>query len=284
MGIESPCRLSVFVARDAPIGVVLRRGPSNWARLTLWHTETDEFEPGQWLSGRVFERRSDISPDGRLFAYFVRKETAKAMREVGADSWIAVSRPPWFTALALWAIGGTYCTGPCFPESGKIFLGGIEGAPDKGVLPRWLKPAKTPQFVDHTPDWTDRTVYFSRLLRDGWTPIPDTQAAFPWWEHASPDARSTLVMMPRSDGDFTSYGGRHVTEYAVRDETTGAVHDLGRATWADWDHRGRLMIARDGALLHWQSPESTIEIANFNGERPKPEMSPARASEWPPAP
>ena len=274
----------MFLARDAPVGVVLRRGPSNWARLTLWHTDTDEFEPGQWLSGRVFERRSDLSADGSLFAYFVRKDTAKAMREVGADSWIAVSRPPWFTALALWAIGGTYCTGPCFPERGTIFLGGTEDAPDRGTLPRWLVPVKTPRFADHTTDWTDRTVYFSRLLRDGWTPVPDVQAALPWWEHRSPDGRSALIMMPRSDDNFTAYGGRHVTEYALRDETTGEVHELGRATWADWDHGGRLIVAQGGGLWHRRAPEALVQIANFNAERPKPELSPARALEWPPPP
>ena len=30
---EAPCRLFVYLAREAPVAVVLRRGPSDWARL-----------------------------------------------------------------------------------------------------------------------------------------------------------------------------------------------------------------------------------------------------------
>src|SRR5215211_8035407 len=67
---ESPCRLFVYLAGDAPIGVVLRRGPSAWVRLSLWHTDTDEFEHGQWMRCRVYERRCDLSADGSLFASF----------------------------------------------------------------------------------------------------------------------------------------------------------------------------------------------------------------------
>ena len=68
----APCRLFVYLASEAPIGVVLRRGPSAWTRLSVWHTDTDTFEHGQWFRGRVYERRSDVSPDGALFAYFAR--------------------------------------------------------------------------------------------------------------------------------------------------------------------------------------------------------------------
>ena len=53
-----PCRLFVFLARDAPLGLVLRRGPSDWFRLSLWRTDTDALEHGQWLRGRVYERRT----------------------------------------------------------------------------------------------------------------------------------------------------------------------------------------------------------------------------------
>ena len=65
------CRLFVYLARTAPVAAVLRRGPTDWARLSLWRTDTDTFEHGQWIKGRIYERRSDISSDGSLFAAFV---------------------------------------------------------------------------------------------------------------------------------------------------------------------------------------------------------------------
>src|SRR5438270_7076744 len=119
----APCRLHVFLAHDAPIGVVLRRGPSAWARLSLWHTDTDSIEHGQWLHGRVYERRSDLSPDGALFAAFIRSGVAGARPGQQEDSWIAVSRPPYFSALALWWVGSTWCSGGFFTDRGSLWVG-----------------------------------------------------------------------------------------------------------------------------------------------------------------
>ena len=120
--VAHPCRLFVFLARDAPLGLVLRRGPSDWFRLSLWRTDTDALEHGQWLRGRVYERRSDLAPDGSLFVYFVRRSGGpRRSNPEAADSWVAVSRPPYFTALALWFVGGTYWLGGCFaaPPPGR---------------------------------------------------------------------------------------------------------------------------------------------------------------------
>src|SRR5215212_10102385 len=110
-GAGVPCRLHVYLARDAPLAVVLRRGPTAWARLSLWHTDTDAIEHGQWMTGRVYERRCDVSADGALFASFIQRLSGPAPAGQKADSWLAISRPPWFTALALWFVGGTYYTG-----------------------------------------------------------------------------------------------------------------------------------------------------------------------------
>jgi hypothetical protein len=277
----SPCRLNVYLASEAPVAAILRRGPTDWVRLSLWHTDGDVIEHGQWFAGRVYERRCDLSPDGRLFAYFARKESARTMADIGVDSWIAVSRPPWLTALALWTIGSTWCTGAYFYDARTLFAAHIESPPDRGSLPSSLALTKTPRYQDRTNDWTDRTVHFSRLLRDGWAPVPDASAANPWWERQSPDERWTLVMMPRHDASFSDYGGRHTTDYALRDARDGSLTELGQATWADWDRRGRLALARDGRIFAGSAPDGLIEIENFNGQRPAPEASPDAAKRWP---
>jgi hypothetical protein len=128
----APCRLFVYLARDAPVAVVLRRGPTDWARLSLWHTDSDGFAHGQWLKGRVYERRSDLSADGSLFAAFVRQSGGRDPRR---DSWIAVSRPPFFSALAVWFVGGTSHTGAFFPARSALWLGFPAGHP-AGHRPR----------------------------------------------------------------------------------------------------------------------------------------------------
>jgi hypothetical protein len=278
---STPCRLYVYPARDAPVAAVLRRGPSAWTRLSLWHTDTDEIEHGQWFAARVYERRCDLSPDGRLFAYFARKEGRRTMADAGADSWIAVSRPPWFTALALWAIGSTWCAGAYFDDAHTLFAAHIESPPDRGVLPDWLSLTKQPRHLDRGNDWTDRTVYFSRLLRDGWSAVPDVSVPHARWERRSPDDRRTLMMTPRAGASFDDYGGRHRDDYAVRDQRDGSLTDLGAATWGAWDARGRLCIARDGKLYAGPAPDTLVEIADFNGQAPSPGPSPEFARRWP---
>jgi hypothetical protein len=68
----------VFLAREAPIGVILRRGPTQWAQLTVWRTDRDIFAHGQWMRARVYEDRCDLAPDGSLFLYFTRKGSRRA--------------------------------------------------------------------------------------------------------------------------------------------------------------------------------------------------------------
>ncbi|MEX0750180.1 MAG: hypothetical protein WD359_05165, partial [Dehalococcoidia bacterium] len=273
---ESPCRLYVYMASQAPVAVVLRRGPSAWSRLSLWHTESDTFEHGQW-HGRVYPRRCDVSPDGSLFAYFIHKATGGP--DVSVDSWAAVSRPPFFTSLALWAVGTTYFAGGLFIDNDTLFMSWItDEQPDIGALPSWLKMTKELPHISRTPEWTDQTVHFNRLLRDGWTPAGPIDEPKTTWERRQPAGDITLVRAPALDVDVASDGGRHVDSYALQ-FADGEVEVLGRATWADFDHRGRLVMAQDGRLVEWQRGRGMREIADFNGQSPVTDKSPSWAAE-----
>jgi hypothetical protein len=278
----SPCRLFVYLAREAPIGVVLRRGPSDWVRLSLWHTDRDTFEHGQWLKGRVYERRSDVSADGSLFLAFVRQSGRRPDPPPNAaDTWVAISRPPYFTALALWFVGGTYHTGGFFPDRDSVWVGYGDPSPDLGSVPGWLH-VTAPQdiaYIDRTPDWTDRTVHFNRLLRDGWELlVSDTDRVK--WQRRHPLQPLTLLMTQQFES-FQAYGGPFVVEFEVCDESSGETRALGWGTWADWDQQGRLVMARDGRLFDVQPDATTTEIADFNAQEPQPEPAPDWARDWP---
>jgi hypothetical protein len=91
-------------------------------QLIKWDTNTDTFEPGQWFNGRIYERRSDLSPDGSLLIYFAQKITARSIEEREYTyAWTAISRPPFLTALALWPKGDCWHGGGLF-EDGKTVL------------------------------------------------------------------------------------------------------------------------------------------------------------------
>ena len=80
-----PARLHVILAREAPKAVVFRRGPSGQVCTLGWDLETDTFTMGQWLKGRIYEYRSDLSPDGELMIYFAtdfrRPDTIRQLAE-----------------------------------------------------------------------------------------------------------------------------------------------------------------------------------------------------------
>jgi hypothetical protein len=257
---------------------VLRRGPSAWSRLSLWHTDDDTFEHGQWLHGRVYPRRCDISPDGSLFAYFVHKATGGP--DVSVDSWGAVCRPPFFTALALWPIGTTYCAGGLFVDNSTLFMSWITDPPDLGTLPSWLALTKELPLTTRSSEWTDETVHFNRLLRDGWTPVPSVDDPKRTWEKRAPSGDFTLVRAPALDAGFAKYGGQLVDDYAMQ-LPGGDIEVIGRATWADFDQRGRLVVAQDGRLLEWQRGGVGREVADFNGQQVETEPSPSWARDWP---
>lgn len=135
--MAAPCRLFVIPARDAPVAAVLRRGPSNWYQLIRWDTQNDELCDGTWFKGRIYEDRCDLSPDGELFVYFCHGGRSRGDY---SDSWTAVSRLPWLSALALWPSGTTYGGGGRFAGKRKLILrnGGLD-APHPNHLPRGLE-------------------------------------------------------------------------------------------------------------------------------------------------
>lgn len=125
-----PPRLFVLIARDAEQGLIIRRGPTDWAHLIKWDMRRDRFEPGAWLKGRLYAERCDLSPDGALLLYFVHKGTRHGTSYTIA--WTGVSRAPWLHALALWPWGSTWGGGGRFLADRHMVLrsGPIDAHPD----------------------------------------------------------------------------------------------------------------------------------------------------------
>lgn len=110
-----PPRLYGLPASEAPVVAVLRRGPTQWSQVGRWDLTTGHYEPGAWFHGRLFPRRSDLSPDGRYLCCFAHDP--KARWEHG-DSYVVVSRLPWLSALHAFGTCGTWsptCSSP-FPS------------------------------------------------------------------------------------------------------------------------------------------------------------------------
>ena len=107
-----------MIASRAPVAVILRRGPSKWVEAIRWDIRTDTFERGEWFCGCIHEERSDLSPNGELLVYLA----AQYSRESVTQAWTGVSRPPWFTPLALWPKDHTYYGGGLFLDDHRLVL------------------------------------------------------------------------------------------------------------------------------------------------------------------
>lgn len=114
MNTDPLVRLHLFFATENDRAVILRQGPSRQFRMILWHRETDTFEDGQWIRNKIYIERCALSPDGAHFLYFVLdgRWSSEAM-----GSYTVLSRPPYWTALALFPQGDTLGGGGVFIDN-----------------------------------------------------------------------------------------------------------------------------------------------------------------------
>ncbi|SBO41769.1 conserved protein of unknown function [Cyanobium sp. NIES-981] len=66
-----PPRIYCLAATQAPVVAVFRRGPTHWSHGGRWDLASRRYEPGAWLRGRIFPRRSDLSPEDRSLWHLV---------------------------------------------------------------------------------------------------------------------------------------------------------------------------------------------------------------------
>ncbi len=292
--MNSHVRLYAILARSSPFAVVFRRGPSNVVQLIRWNTEEDTFEFGQWFRGRVYERRCDLSPNGALLLYFAAKYK-EPLR-----SWSAISRPPYFTALALWPKGDGWGGGGRFISNTCIELNHREGEMELGE--GFSKPTqfKVKPFQGR-PGWgEDDPIWSMRLERDGWrqtaypTKTKDDFGAKVWiefsppitWETKNPKYPKQYSLVMEILGLKEREGPWWITEHSV--SVKNDVVSLGRSDWADWSYSGDLLYAKDGKLFRVPCKggqlldvKDAIEIADFRFSRFEKMQAPANALRWP---
>lgn len=276
----APCRLAVFLSRKSPAAVILRRGPSDWAQLVHWDRVSGAFTPGQWFHGRVYERRYDLSPDGRLFIYFATKRGRTPDPHGIGEAWTAISRPPYFTALALWPNLGSWYGGGVFKTDRRVLLDascGLEAHPK--FRPHRLEVEAIP---GDTAPWEQR------LLRDGWRLVergfdPRTHrrvGAREIWE--KPHPREDLKLCREVvDVDFGRFGGPYGDSYWI--ETADELIPLQGMRWADWEDWRHVLAVRDGRLLRIRfdgAKAAEAELFDFNPFAPEEVPTPDWAQKW----
>lgn len=159
-------RIHVLLARDARTGVVIRRGPSKSVATMLWDRKRDVFHMGQWLKGRIYERRCDLSPDGKYLIYFAMNGR---WTSPSTGSWSAISHAPYLKAVAFFPKGDCWHGGGLWTGKNTYWLNDGHGR----EVPLNTTAVRRDLGFEPTPNYGGEClgVYYHRLLRDGWSLI-----------------------------------------------------------------------------------------------------------------
>jgi hypothetical protein len=129
----------------------------------LWNRKTDDFELGQWFTGRIYERRCDLSPYGDYFIYFAMNGRWGSESK---GSWTAISHTPYLKALAMFPKGDCWQGGGLWTSKKDYWLNGGCCYP---ALRDTKEVRRDESFRPSEYFGGECTgVYYPRLLRDGW--------------------------------------------------------------------------------------------------------------------
>lgn len=159
----TPPRLWIVHRPENKHALVVRRGPSKQVAFFGWNRETNKISPGQWLKGKVYPKRCDLSPDGQHIIYFAFN--GKWQTE-SKGSWTAVSRYPYLKALDFWPKGDAWHGGGLFLSNEKYLL--YERHPhEQHTLSGLFEVARgIPDTGGQNNE--DLGIYIPKLIRDGW--------------------------------------------------------------------------------------------------------------------
>lgn len=217
------------------------------------------------------------------------------------QSWTAISRPPYLTALALWPKGDGWGGGGHFFSRSRIMLNHREremALAEGFSFPKWLTVGP---FGDCSGWGEDEPVWFARLQRAGWrltcypTGTKDefgAKVALEYdppitWQKMHPLQPELYTLQMSILGIHKRNGAWWLVEHAVLGKK-GHAEKIGRSEWADWSSEGDLLFTQSGCLYRLRciggvlGPIETSEmLADFSGLEFEGKESPEEARLWP---
>ena len=251
--------------------VIFRRGPSRRVRMLKWNLRNDKIEPGQWIEAGVHVARCDISPNGELVACFV----ASHRRRPG--TWTAISRPPLFTALAVWPKGDSWGGGGLFVSDHHFLLEHDErihyGVDQFQLMADFTLPRRfrVQSYVGNAPV-PECDIEQCRMVLSGWRFVQRAvwgRATSPIMERGLPFERPEIMARaldraksPRFElrrfvdgyAPGRAQGNSRIMRAEIHDLTNATDRDLGRVDWVDVDHAGDVLWSARGKLFRLAGP------------------------------
>lgn len=244
----------------------------------LWNLETDVVTPGQWLKGRIYEHRCDVSPNGELFVYFAANHKGEKWDE---GSWTAISRPPYLTALALWFKGDCWDGGGLFDGNNCIRVNGLG---DHRYDPKLDKPPLKVASLGGRggEDWP---IEHERRARDGWRLVQEIKTDFSWLRLSKGYTTHVPRVMSKEVDSIKVTETYHLRRFEDIRSFTAQVGDveldLTGANQVDIDAPRSRVIYTVGGKILVSDGASTKQIADLT-ENKFHALPPAKwTTEWP---
>lgn len=253
-----PARLHAVFAKDKPYAVVFRRGPSKQVCTVLWDRKKDIFKLGQWLKGRIYEKRTDLSPNGKYLIYFAMN--GKWESETGG-SWTAVSKAPWLKAIELykkgdcWEGGGLFLSNNSFWLNDRCFTSGR-------ILNQSSEVIRDDSYIPEGEFGTEDTgVYYRRLIRDGWKLISKKENSK--WNSETIFQKTipkgwVLRKIAHEQVDSPKGKGCYWDEHELINEESEANLAFGDWEWAELD--GKSIVWASKGCIYRASIKSRTKI------------------------
>jgi hypothetical protein len=264
-----PARVHPILARSANTAVIIRRGPSKSVCTMLWDRRNDTFKLGQWLRGRIYERRCDVSPDGKHFIYFAMNGKWGGPVK---GSWTAISRTPYLKALALWPWGDCWNGGGLFLTDSRFWRNAGYHADEPDTVGRLRKKLVEEPGYPFEEGYGGECpgVYYLRLQRDGWKLLRD--------ESTSANANIAVFEKPLPKGwvlqklahasiNHPVGSGCYYDTHRLLHQENGTTVKHPEWEWADLD-RKRLVWVSKGVLyaaqIHGKGLGDVKVLHDFN--------------------
>lgn len=153
-------KVYVLMTPNNSKSIILRRGPSKMFFTIGWDRDDDTFLYGQWLKGRIYPYRCDISFDGKYWLYF-------AMGKRG-NTYTGLAKYPYLKALDFYGKNDAWNGGGLFYDQKTYWLNEISSHPHKQIRKQSNFKRINQWYHLKTHMGEDPAIYFLRLLRDGW--------------------------------------------------------------------------------------------------------------------
>lgn len=245
-------RIRMAFAPNGKQSVILREGPSRRTRMLVWDTGNDQLTPGQWIHSKV--RHFAINSDGSLILCFVQSYRKKH----NYGTWVALSKPPWFSALAVWQIGDSWGGACRFVTDRKIFV-------EQGTNPIQFSGS-----LAKGMEWTsDRSL---RPPEDSWG-----------WQR---DALNHSLFIKRSETHALElhYSDFKYQLYSPMGRDITPIETPSHIDFADMDNQGRVVFTDKKGIIYrvTRKKEDIVvhQVFDLADMTPEPIKAPVAALRW----